>query len=142
MSEDIFETASRKAKDRALPLNAMVTAATALVAAGEIAKARALYDIWTGVHGDDPQLHIALFNGAALSAQQGDPVAAEAALRRAIALNPDFLPAHINLGGILERAGAIDAAINNGATPQGARLPSPAVPWFGSRRRSNRSRAC
>ena len=47
------------------------------LAAGEIAKARRLYDIWTGAHDDDPQLHIALFNGAALASQEGDPVAAD-----------------------------------------------------------------
>jgi predicted O-linked N-acetylglucosamine transferase (SPINDLY family) len=110
MSEDIFQTFSRKAEARDLPLTALVTAAGKLSAAGQVTQAGQLYDIWISANSDDPQLYVALFNNAVLATDNGDPVRAEAALRRAIALNPDFLPAYVNLGGILERAGAVDRA--------------------------------
>lgn len=123
MSEDIFQTASRKAQACGLSLSDLVGVATQLVAAGRATEARELYDIWTGANGDNPQLHIALFNGAALAGDQGDPAQAEAALRRAIAHNPDFLPAYINLGGILERAGAADDAIEQWRSAVSRPLP-------------------
>ena len=123
MSKDIFQTASQKAKAGDLPLSGVVAAATNLVAAGQVSQARELYEIWAAANSDDPQLHIALFNGAALSTQEGDPVRAETALRQAIALDPDFLPAHINLGSLLERAGAIDSAVAQWRDAAGKPLP-------------------
>jgi predicted O-linked N-acetylglucosamine transferase (SPINDLY family) len=41
----------------------------------------------------------------------GDLAEAEAAMREAISLNPDFMPAHFHLGGLLERRRDPDAAI-------------------------------
>ncbi|HWF63915.1 MAG TPA: hypothetical protein VN685_04820 [Rhizomicrobium sp.] len=123
MPEDIFQTASLKAKARDLSLNALVAAATDLAGDNRVTEARELYEIWITANGDDPQLHIALFNGSALASQEGDAASAEAALRRALALSPDFLPAHINLGGILERAGAIDSAIAQWRDAAGRALP-------------------
>src|SRR5215469_3410299 len=123
MPEDIFQTASLKAKTRDLSLNALVSTATELVADNRVSQARELYDIWIAANGDDPQLHIALFNGSALAGQEGDAQAAEAALRRALTLDPDFLPAHINLGGILERAGAFEAAVAQWREAASRRLP-------------------
>jgi predicted O-linked N-acetylglucosamine transferase (SPINDLY family) len=111
MSDDIFQSASRKARARDLSLAALVTVAAELTAAGQTAQARELYDIWASANSDDPQLYVALFNNAVLATETGDPVRAEESLRRAIELNPDFLPAHINLGGLLERAGAADRAV-------------------------------
>src|SRR6185437_997478 len=122
MPEDIFQTASLKAKARDLSLNALVAAATDLAGDNRVTEARELYEIWITANGDDPQLHIALFNGSALASQEGDAASAEAALRRALALSPDFVPAHINLGGLLERAGAIDAAIAQWRDAAGRRL--------------------
>jgi predicted O-linked N-acetylglucosamine transferase (SPINDLY family) len=111
MSEDVFQTASRKAGARDFSLSALVSTAATLVSAGRISEARQLYDIWIDAHGEDPQLYIALYNASTLCTQDNDSANAEAMLRRVIALNPDFLPAHINLGGILERAGTFDLAI-------------------------------
>ena len=54
---------------------------------------------------------IALFNCSTLQAQLGDPAGAEASLRQALKINPDFSPAHINLGSALERRGAAKDAV-------------------------------
>lgn len=111
MSQDVFETCRQKIQQCDLSLSAVVSAAAQLVSAGQRDRARDLYNIWLAANANDPQSCIALFNNAALATEDGDTVAAETALRQAIALNPDFLPAYINLGGILERAGSIENAI-------------------------------
>src|SRR5262249_37365352 len=49
--------------------------------------------------------------GSALDTKAGDNAAAIAALQRTIAENADFVPAYINLGGLLERAGAPERAL-------------------------------
>ena len=121
--EDIFQTASRKAKARELPLGPLVGAATQLAGAGQVAKARELYSIWIAANGDDPQLHIALFNSATLATQENDPMNGEALLRQVIERNPEFLPAQINLGGILERAGNIEGAIAQWREAAGRHVP-------------------
>ena len=119
MSEDVFKINCRKAKKRDLSLSALVAAATQLVSDGKTGKARELYTIWSAANASDPQCSVALFNNSALATLEGDYAAAEAALRQAIAINPDFLPAYINLGGILERAGAIENAITLWRTAAG-----------------------
>src|SRR5580658_9422874 len=111
MSGDVFQTASRRAKAHDLSLKDLISAATELAAAGQVCEARELYGIWIAAYDEDPQLYIALFNASTLCTQDGDHANAEALLRKTIALKPDFLPAHINLGGTLERSGAITAAI-------------------------------
>ena len=77
-----------------------------------VSQARELYDIWIKANGDDPKVQVALFNNSALATEQGDDVSAEGDLREALARDPNFLPAYINLGSVLERAGAIDVALD------------------------------
>lgn len=111
MSEDVIQPSSRDAEAHDFSLSALVTAASSLAAAGRLDEARQLYDIWIAAHDEDPQLFVALYNASTLGTQANDLAKAEAMLHRAVALNPDFLPAHINLGGLLERNGAFDRAI-------------------------------
>ena len=111
MSGDVLQTASRKAKAHDLSLKDLIAAATELTAASQVSEARELYGIWIAAYDKDPQLYIALFNASTLCTQDGDHANAEAMLRKTIALKPDFLPAHINLGGILERSGSVNSAI-------------------------------
>ena len=75
------------------------------------ASAAALYDAWIGGNGDHPLLYAVLFNSSILTSDAGDLQKARALLERAITLNPDFIPAYINLGRIYERMGATSLAV-------------------------------
>ena len=111
MSDKIFLAALQKATAGALSLQELVTAAGELGARGQTNLARKLYKSWIEASPDNPLRYVALFNCAALDTQEGDGEAALEALKSAIALNPDFLPAYVNLGSAYERAGALEAAL-------------------------------
>ena len=89
----------------------LVTEAQRLTAAGEGAAASGLYAGWIAANPANPQLYIAHFNHACLQGDLGDASGARESLQACLALNPDFLPASINLGGLLERAGQVPLAI-------------------------------
>lgn len=111
MSDNAFLTALQKITANALPLNEMIAAAQAVTAAGQPDQARQLYQVWIAMNGEHPLIFIAHFNCSTLQAQLGDPAGAEASLRAALTRNPDFAPAHINLGSALERRGAAKEAV-------------------------------
>lgn len=70
----------------------------------------ALYRIWLE-HTQSPLAYAVNFNlGVALSDSK-DHAGAEQAYRRAIGLKPDFIPARLNLGTLLENQGRIDEAL-------------------------------
>lgn len=85
--------------------------AEAPVTGGGVTGAIALYRDWLGRHATDPLAHVAWFNLGVALAGLPDPVAAEAAYRCAIALQPGFVEAHLNLGSQLERQGRARDAI-------------------------------
>ena len=94
--------------------------------ADEPALASQAYKVWIQFNPQHPQLSVAHFNRSVLQGALGDPAGAGASLEAAIALNLDFLPAYVNLGGLQERAGLIDLAIatweagaNRPAVPSG-----------------------
>ncbi|PZW48135.1 putative O-linked N-acetylglucosamine transferase (SPINDLY family) [Humitalea rosea] len=93
------------------PLPDLVATASQLVAAGRQHDAEPLYRQWIEASTGHPQLYLACFNHACLLGEMGQNTDAAAALTRALALNPDFLPARINLGGLLERGGAVERAL-------------------------------
>src|SRR5882762_8313548 len=111
MAENTFLTALQKATSGNLPIGELIDAATSLSGAGEAALARQLYKVWINFNREHPQLYVAYFNSSALDSQVGDQAAAIESLNNAIALNPDFMPAYINLGGLLERSGTADRAV-------------------------------
>lgn len=94
-----------------LSIEQLIDAASRYTALRQIEPARQLYRSWISHHPADPLLFVAHFNCSALDTQIGDTDAAMASLRQAIALNADFMPAYINLGGMLERAGAPTEAL-------------------------------
>jgi predicted O-linked N-acetylglucosamine transferase (SPINDLY family) len=71
-----------------------------------------LYRTWIALHGTGGrQTHAAWFNLGAEWGHAGEPDNAILAYRAALALRPDFTPAAINLGLLLERRGDTEAAL-------------------------------
>jgi len=111
MPEDAFLTAVQKTTAGTLSLGEVINAAGSLVAAGRTPLAQQLYKIWLNFNREHGQAYVAHFNCAGLHTSAGELAEAEAHLTAALAIDPDFLPAYVNLGGVLERAGALDRAI-------------------------------
>ncbi|WP_395645623.1 N-acetylglucosamine transferase [Terricaulis sp.] len=111
MSQTLFVSALQKVTTGELTFNELISAAQALTQASQIGNARQLYQVWIAMNGDHPLVFVAHFNCSTLLAQLGENEAAEIALRSALAANPDFTPAHINLGSAMERRGAVREAV-------------------------------
>ncbi len=94
-------------------LGALVAAAVQASLTGKPGAAEALYRRWILAWPGHPRLYVAHFNHACLLSEMGRSAAAIAALDAALAINPDFLPARINLGGLHEKAGAPNAALEH-----------------------------
>jgi predicted O-linked N-acetylglucosamine transferase (SPINDLY family) len=95
----------------AVPLAELVSSGAHLAAQGKGPEAEALYRSWITGNPAHPQLYIAHFNHACQLTALGREAEAIQSLAAALGLNPDFLPARINLGGLMERAGAPDQAL-------------------------------
>jgi predicted O-linked N-acetylglucosamine transferase (SPINDLY family) len=102
----LFETA----RQGRLPLAELMERAQALQAAGQGEAAAALYGTWID-HTDSPARHAACFNQGTVLSAIGRDADAEAAYRRALALQPGFPPARLNLGHLLERRGDDEGAL-------------------------------
>lgn len=111
MSESAFVTAVSKITAGPVSLSELVESAQALQTARRGDLAVQLYRIWAGFNPDHPHAYVAHFNQAVIQSDIGDLEGAEGALRAALASNPQFQPAYINLGGVLERKGAPGEAI-------------------------------
>jgi len=111
MIDAAFTTALEKATSGKLSLLELIEAAGALSHSHQPALARQLYKIWIGFNRDDPQRFIAHFNCSALESDAGEFEDAILSLKQVIALKPDFIPAHINLGRMMERSASPDQAI-------------------------------
>ena len=112
MTENLFLVALQKIASGSFTLGELIDAAGRLSASGQIEPTRKLYRAWISANSEHPLLYVAYFNCSALDGQAGDPAAATQALQQAIAINPDFMPAYINLGGFIERAGSPDKAVD------------------------------
>ncbi|HJV40420.1 N-acetylglucosamine transferase [Caulobacter sp.] len=88
-----------------------ITIAAELSQAGKPAVADQVYKIWARFNPEHPQLCVALFNRSVLQSALGDNAGAAASLEQALARNPDFMPAYVNLGGLQERAGLHELAV-------------------------------
>lgn len=111
MIENDFSRALQLAITGQLPITGLIEAASALSNTGQLTLARQLYRSWIGSNPEHPQLFVAYFNCSALDSQAQDFPAATEALNAAIAHNPDFAPAYINLGRLMEGAGQPERAI-------------------------------
>ncbi len=111
MAQDLFLSALEEITAGRASLTTLIEAATGLTRAGEVKAAEQLYRVWIGFNPDHPQLYAALFNCSSLQTALGEAEASIASLKAALAQNPDFHPAHINLGGLIERQGDADGAL-------------------------------
>jgi len=72
---------------------------------GQLAAIETLYATWIQHNAAHPLLYAVLFNYAVVLSDTGKLELARECLERALQQNQDFLPAHINLGRVLERLG-------------------------------------
>ena len=89
----------------------LIHAAELLQQSGQSASIEFLYSSWLHGNPGHPLTHAVLFNYAVVLSDLGKVAEARAALEKAIALNPDFIPAYVNLGRMQERLGATGAAL-------------------------------
>lgn len=86
--------------------------AEALEAGKNVPAAVTLYKNWIARNSDHQLLHAVYFNYGVTLNKSGDRYGAMNALRTSLGLKDDFLPAHINLGRLLEDDGQIGAAVS------------------------------
>jgi len=110
-AEGIFLAALQSVTSGSRDLAALIHACQLLSGAGRPELAQQLYKVWSGFNPDNPNRYAVEFNRSVLLSAAGDLAEAENALRAAVAAKPDFMPAYVNLGGILERKGDREAAI-------------------------------
>ncbi|WP_247887026.1 O-linked N-acetylglucosamine transferase [Azospirillum sp. SYSU D00513] len=111
MNSDRLSSAMNRARERDLSVMDLIRAAEEIRATEGAAAVLALYDAWVRHNEDNPLLYAVLFNQSVTLSDQGELEAARGCLERALALNPDFMPAYINLGRIHERLGDAGGAV-------------------------------
>lgn len=95
-----------------LTLAELVTEAQRLQQAGQAEAAVALYRQWLDEGGPAGLRHVAQFNLGTLLGALNRTADAEAAYREAVAQQPGFAHARLNLGHLLERTGRTDEALD------------------------------
>jgi predicted O-linked N-acetylglucosamine transferase (SPINDLY family) len=131
MPETAFLAALHQLTAGTLDLGGVIAAAEQLNRAGQPSLAQQIYTIWIRFNPDHPQVYVAHFNASVLFSATGDLAAAGAHLKSAIEINPEFLPAYINLGGVLEKGGAAQEALVTWHTVTGklAAVTGPSIGW-------------
>ena len=99
-----------RARSGQMPLAELLDRAQAWQDGGRAADAVALYALWIA-HTDSPFRHVACFNQGTVLATLNRDTEAEAAYQQALALQPHFPQARLNLGHALERRGEHEAAL-------------------------------
>lgn len=89
----------------------LIRTAETLKQSGQLHSVETLYAAWIEHNRDSPLLYAVLFNYSVTLSDAGKLDAARECLSRAILLNPDFLPAYINIGRIYERLGNVGLAV-------------------------------
>ncbi|WP_245651060.1 O-linked N-acetylglucosamine transferase, SPINDLY family protein [Paramagnetospirillum marisnigri] len=107
----MFSTAIDRAVGRNLSVLDLIQAAEAIRLSDGASFVATLYEAWVRHNPDNPLLYAVLFNFGVVQMDAGELGPARDSLERAIALNPDFYPAYVNLGRVHERLGSAAAAV-------------------------------
>lgn len=115
MSESLppFAEAIRKIETKELDLLGLISATDSLTKAGQPDLAVVLYKFWLLANPDHPLRYAADFNCGSQLIAQGDLAGGRDFLRQAVASNPDFFPARLNLATVLERMNEVDGALGS-----------------------------
>lgn len=116
MASEVYATAIKHSVERSLSVIDLMHAAESLRTSGSPEQIKSLYATWIEHNQDHPLLYAVLFNYAVILTDAGVLDFARECLTRAISLNPDFMPAYINLGRIHERLGQIGPAVQQWST--------------------------
>jgi len=111
MAIDTFTAAVLQATARTLTVADLIRTCDTLRQSGQPGSVENLYSVWIECNHDDPMLYAVLFNYAVTLSDAGKLQLARECLERALSLQPDFIPAYINLGRILERLGQVGQAV-------------------------------
>lgn len=111
MSHDIMSPALIQSLVGNLGVRDLISTIETLKQSGQAASVEAAYAAWIQRNPNDPLLYAVLFNYSVTLSDCGKLDQAQECLARAIELNPDFMPAHINLGRVYERLGKVGPAI-------------------------------
>jgi predicted O-linked N-acetylglucosamine transferase (SPINDLY family) len=111
MANDVYTSALIQSMARNLGVPDLIRTAETLRASGQANSLDVLYATWIQHNPDNPLLYAVLFNYSVTLADSGKLTPARECLERAVALNPDFMPAYINLGRVYERMGNAGMAI-------------------------------
>jgi len=111
MTSDVLTPTLLQSMARTLSLMDLIKSAETLKATGQKDSVVTLYATWVEHNAEHPLLYAALFNYSVILTEVGRIDTARECLERAIALNPDFMPAYINLGRVYEVQGATAVAV-------------------------------
>jgi predicted O-linked N-acetylglucosamine transferase (SPINDLY family) len=111
MATDILSSAVIQSMGRDMSVTDLIRSSETFKRSGQGNSAETLYAAWIGRHPDHPLLYAILFNYSVILTEIGKLIPARECLERAISLNPEFMPAYINLGRVYERLGNAGAAI-------------------------------
>ena len=111
MPTDVFTSAVIQSMARNLSVSDLIRTTETLKQSGQANSVEALYATWIQHNQDNPLLYAILFNYSVTLSDAGKLAPSRECLERAIALNPDFMPAYINLGRVYERQGNTNMAV-------------------------------
>jgi predicted O-linked N-acetylglucosamine transferase (SPINDLY family) len=105
MATDILTTALIQSMARNFSVQDLIRTVEMLKQSDQPGSVEALYATWLQHNQDNPLVYAILFNYSVVLSEFGKLELARECLERAIAGNPEFMPAYINLGRIYERLG-------------------------------------
>jgi predicted O-linked N-acetylglucosamine transferase (SPINDLY family) len=111
MTHDILSTALIQSMARNFSVAELIRTTDTLKQSGQLNSMQTLYATWIEHNQDNPLLYAVLFNYSVTLADAGKLAPARECLERAIAINPGFMPAYINLGRVYERLGLVSQAV-------------------------------